>query len=157
MLLIINKVMKSASMFLKVISFVMVSVFTAAFSTVSAANVKGECLSAPGDTTETRIFCNPEVMPSFRGGQQKLMQFISDNLRWPEGCDDSCIQGRVVISFMIEKDGSITEPKVVKSLDPAFDKEALRVVEMMPKWNPAKVNGKVVRSSFRLPINFRLN
>ena len=148
--------MKRASMFLKVISFVMVSVFTAAFSKASAANVKGECLSAPGDTTETRIFCNPEVMPSFRGGQQKLMQFISDNLRWPEGCEDSCIQGRVVISFMIEKDGSITEPKVVRSLDPAFDKEALRVVEMMPKWNPYSINGERRRMKYTIPISFKM-
>ena len=144
-------------MFLKVIAFVMVSVLSSGLSKIQAAHVRGEWSFAPADTTETKIWCNhPEVMPSFPGGQQKLMQFISDNLRWPEGCEDSCIQGRVVISFMIEKDGSITEPKVVRSLDPAFDKEALRVVEMMPKWNPYSINGERRRMKYTIPISFKM-
>jgi protein TonB len=156
MLLIINKVMKSVSMFLKVFSFVVVLVLSGGLSKSQAAHVKGDWSSAPADTTETKIWCNPEVMPSFPGGTQKLMQFISDNLRWPEGCEDFCIQGKVVVSFIIEKDGRVTEPKVVRSLDPAFDKEALRIVNLMPKWNPYSINGERRRMKYTIPISFKV-
>ena len=94
-------------------------------------------------------------MPSFPGGTQALMDYLNENTRWP-GSPESCIQGRVVVSFVVEKDGSIGEPKVVKSLDPAFDAEALRVVSMMPKWIPGKFNGKATRVRYCIPIRFKL-
>ena len=71
------------------------------------------------------------TMPKYPGGTEKMFEFITDNLSWP-GDDDSCIQGRVVVSFIVEKDGSLTDVKVEKSLDPSFDKEAIRVVKSMP-------------------------
>lgn len=68
----------------------------------------------------------------------------------------TCAQGRVVVRFVIEKDGTVTNPKVVKSVDPVFDKEALRIVSIMPKWMPAKMNGKAIRTTYTVPVNFRL-
>ena len=96
-----------------------------------------------------------EVYPKFPGGPEKMFEFIADNLRWP-GDDDSCIQGRVVVSFIVEKDGSLTDVKVVRSLDPSFDKEAVRIVKSMPKWEPGMWNGKPARVNYSIPIRFRL-
>ena len=95
-----------------------------------------------------------EVYPKFPGGPEKMFEFIAYNLRWPD--DDACIQGRVVVSFIVEKDGSLTDVKVIKSLDPAFDKEAVRVVKSMPKWEPGMWRGKPARVKYCIPIKFRL-
>ena len=85
-----------------------------------------------------------------------MMDYLKENTRWP-GSPESCVQGRVVVSFVVEKDGSIGEPKVVKSLDPAFDAEALRVVSMMPKWIPGKFYGEATRMKYHVPIIFKLS
>ena len=95
-----------------------------------------------------------EVYPKFPGGPEKMFEFIAYNLRWPD--DDACIQGRVVVSFIVEKDGSLTDVKVIKSVDPAFDKEAIRVVKSMPKWEPGMWRGKLARVKYCIPIIFRL-
>ena len=95
------------------------------------------------------------TMPKYPGGTEKMFEFIADNLRWP-GDDDSCIQGRVVVSFIVEKDGSLTDVKVIKSLDPAFDKEAIRVVKSMPKWKPGMDNGEPIRVRYSVPVTFQL-
>ena len=94
------------------------------------------------------------TMPKYPGGTEKMFEFIADNLRWPD--DDACIQGRVVVSFIVEKDGSLTDVKVIKSVDPAFDKEAIRVVKSMPKWEPGMWRGKPARVHYCIPIKFRL-
>ena len=94
------------------------------------------------------------TMPKYPGGTEKMFEFIADNLRWPD--DDACIQGRVVVSFIVEKDGSLTDIKVEKSIDPLFDKEAVRVVKSMPKWEPGMWNGKPARVKYCIPIRFRL-
>jgi protein TonB len=96
-----------------------------------------------------------EYMPSFRGGTRGLNNFIAENLRWPEGEEESCIQGRVIIGFIVEKDGSLSDIKVVKSLHPSFDKEALRVVKAMPKWSPGRRKGECCRMKYNIPIIFR--
>ena len=100
-------------------------------------------------------FMTEPTMPKYPGGTEKMFEFIADNLRWP-GDDDSCIQGRVVVSFIVEKDGSLTDVKVIKSVDPAFDKEAVRVVKSMPKWEPGMWRGKPARVHYCIPIRFRL-
>ena len=100
-------------------------------------------------------FMTEPTMPKYPGGTEKMFEFITDNLRWP-GDDDSCIQGRVVVSFIVEKDGILTDVKVEKSLDPAFDKEAVRVVKSMPKWEPGTWRGKPARVHYCIPIKFRL-
>jgi protein TonB len=98
----------------------------------------------------------PEQMPSFRGGMQKLQEFINENIQYTEEMDQTCAQGRVIVQFFIEKDGTVTNPKVVRSIDPLFDKEALRIVSIMPKWSPAKMYGNVIRSTFTVPVYFRV-
>lgn len=97
-----------------------------------------------------------EQMPSFPGGDRKLMEYLSENIRYPEECEEICVQGRVIVSFIVEKDGSISNVKVAKSLDPLLDKEAVRVVSGMPKWIPGRQNGVAVRVRYIIPVTFRL-
>ena len=107
------------------------------------------------DTQKCIIFCDYEQQPSFPGGMSALLDYLKENIHWPLGHEEDCIQGRVVVSFMVEKDGSITNAKVERSLDPAFDAEALRVVASMPKWRPGKYNGEATRTKYCIPITFR--
>ena len=100
--------------------------------------------------------CGVEQMPSFPGGQKALFEYLTANVRYPDDCEDTCVQGRVIVSFMVERDGCITEPKVVKSVYPSLDAEALRVVNGMPKWSPGKLNGERIRTKYMIPITFRL-
>ncbi len=97
-----------------------------------------------------------EQKPVFPGGQKALMEFLKSNLVYPKAARDSSIQGRVIIKFTVEKDGSITDVEVVRGVHPALDEEAVRVVSMMPKWQPAMRKGDPIRSKFSLPIYFRL-
>lgn len=94
-----------------------------------------------------------EQMPSFPGGQEALMTYINNNIKYP---DEVCGQGRVIVSFVVEKDGSITNATIRRSVDPAFDREALRVISSMPKWIPGKNNGRNVRVRFNVPVQFKL-
>ena len=94
-------------------------------------------------------------MPSFPGGYEALLDYLSANVRYPEDCEETCVQGRVVVSFVVERDGSITKAKVAKSVYPSFDEEALRVVNAMPKWLPGKQSGKTVRTRMVIPISFK--
>lgn len=95
-------------------------------------------------------------MPEFPGGTEKLFEFLKENIHYPEIAEENGVQGRVVVTFVVEVDGSISETKVVKSVDSSLDEEAIRVVKLLPKWNPAMLNGKPVRSKYTLPITFRL-
>ena len=119
----------------------------------------GEVVVEPQPLTEEKaeIFGDvAEQMPSFPGGQSKLIEFLAENTRYPEECKETCIQGRVVVTFLVERDGSISHIKVVKSLDPLLDEEAVRVVSSMPKWNPGMQNGMRVGVKYTIPVTFRL-
>ena len=105
---------------------------------------------------ETKIFEVVEQMPSFPGGDAALMQFLSKNIKYPVVAEENGIQGRVIATFVVERDGSITDVKVVKSVDPSLDKEAVRVLKSMPKWIPGKQNGSAVRVKYTVPVTFRL-
>ena len=94
---------------------------------------------------------NYEQQASFPGGQEALLAFLDQNVRYPDGYD-GCGQGRVVVSFSIDTDGSIVDPKVIRSVDKELDAEALRVVSLMSKWIPAKEKGKNKRTEYVLPI-----
>ena len=98
-----------------------------------------------------KIFEDYEQAPHFRGGNIALLEFLDQNVRYPEGYE-GCAQGRVVVSFTIDIDGSIVEPKIIRSLAKELDAEALRVVSLMPKWIPAKEKGKNKRTEYVLPI-----
>jgi len=100
------------------------------------------------------VFNIPDTMPQFEGGEQELMKFISSNLKYPATND--CIQGRVILKFIIREDGNISDIQVIRSLEKNFDKEAVRVIESMPKWIPAKHSGKEVACYYVIPIYFRL-
>ena len=102
------------------------------------------------------LFGIVEQMPMFPGGDKKLMEYLMENIRYPEALAETCVQGRVICTFVVEKDGSISDAKVVKSLDPLLDAEAVRVLSSMPKWIPGKQNGVAVRTKYTVPVAFRL-
>ena len=102
------------------------------------------------------VFDVVEVMPQFPGGQIAMMKYIMENMKYPEQAMKEGIQGRVTVRFIVEKDGSISDVKPVLSVHPLLNKEAVRVVESMPKWTPGKNNGKPVRVRFNLPVMFKL-
>ncbi len=103
-----------------------------------------------------KVFDVVEQMPSFPGGDAALMSFLSKNIRYPAVAEENGIQGRVIVRFVVEKDGSIGETQVARSVDPSLDREAVRVVKSMPRWVPGKQNGSAVRVWFTLPVQFRL-
>lgn len=98
-----------------------------------------------------------EDMPEFPGGTVALMDYLRKNIKYPSICRENNIQGKVLIQFIVDKDGSITSPEVVRTVNPYLDKEALRVISGMPKWKPGSQRGKNVRVRFTVPVNFKLN
>jgi len=98
---------------------------------------------------ETKTINNP-------GGQNGLMMFLNHNVKYPSIAEENGIQGRVICKFVVERDGSITEVKVAKSVDPSLDKEAVRVLKSMPKWIPGMQDGKPVRVQYTVPVTFKL-
>ncbi len=105
---------------------------------------------------EEQIFTAVEQQAEFPGGTSALMKWLSNNIRYPESAQQNDIQGRVIVKFVVEKDGSIGAVTILKGVDRDLDREAIRVVKKMPKWQPGKNNGVAVRSYFNLPVNFRL-
>ena len=106
---------------------------------------------------EEQIFQVVEDDPQFPGGIQELMKYLQKNIKYPSICQEQGIQGRVIVQFVVEKDGSIADVQVIKAVNPYLDKEAVRVVSTMPKWSPGKQRGKPVRVRFTLPVTFRLS
>ena len=96
-----------------------------------------------------------EEMPAFPGGSKKLLEYLMENIHYPDE-PEVCAQGRVVVSFIVEKDGSISDVKTVKGIHPSFDEEAVRVVKSMPKWKPGMCNGEPTRVKYTVPITFQL-
>ena len=105
---------------------------------------------------ETKIFTVVEQMPSFPGGEAALMQYLSKNIKYPPFAEENNIQGRVICTFVVERDGSVSDIRIARSVDPSLDKEAIRVVSGMPKWIPGRQNGQSVRVKYTLPVTFRL-
>ena len=106
---------------------------------------------------DNKIYEAPEVMPEYPGGMQAMMNFIGENVKYPDDAIEKNISGKAYVTFVVEKDGSVSEAKIMKGVCESIDKEALRVVKAMPKWTPGKMNGKNVRVSYTLPITFKLN
>ena len=105
---------------------------------------------------DTAVMRTVEQIPEFPGGIVQFMKWLTRNLRYPPQAQQQKIQGKVVVSFIVNKDGSISSPTVVKSVDPMLDNEAMRVVRMMPRWKPGMEKGKPCRTMFAIPINFVL-
>ena len=110
----------------------------------------------PPKEEETKVFDVVEVMPTFPGGQGALFEWLSKNMKYPVVAEENGVQGRVIVTFVVERNGSITDVQVAKSVDPSLDKEAVRVVKAMPHWIPGKQNGSAVRVKFTVPVTFRL-
>ena len=108
------------------------------------------------EVADDHIFEYLEEMPEFPGGQAALMKWLSKNINYPAIAAENNIQGRVMISFVVEPDGSVSNVKVVRGVDPNLDREAARVVSKMPKWKPGMQTGKPVRARYTLPVQFRL-
>ena len=105
---------------------------------------------------ETKIFTVVEQMPMFPGGDAALMGYLRDNIHYPTVAAENGVQGRVVVGFVVERDGSITDVNILRSVDPSLDREAMRVVKSMPRWTPGKQNGSAVRVKYQVPVTFRL-
>mgnify|MGYP004559237289 CR=1 FL=1 len=135
-----------------------------AFNVQGNDEVGGEVLKAKDDikapeppkVEEEKVFDVVEQMPSFPGGNTALMKFLNENIHYPVVAQENGVQGRVVVSFVVERDGHITDVQIARSVDPSLDKEAQRVVKSMPKWIPGKQNGSAVRVKFNVPVSFRL-
>lgn len=105
---------------------------------------------------ETKIFTVVEQMPMYPGGDAALMGYLRDNIHYPTVAAENGVQGRVVVGFVVERDGSITDVNILRGVDPSLDREAMRVVKSMPRWNPGKQNGSAVRVKYQVPVSFRL-
>lgn len=102
------------------------------------------------------VFEVVDNMPSFPGGQGAMFEYISRNIKYPEIAVANGVQGCVIVTFIVKKDGSLSYVRIVKSVDPALDKEALRLIKSMPKWSPGIKKGKYVNVKFTVPVTFRL-
>jgi protein TonB len=105
---------------------------------------------------EVTIFEVVENMPEFPGGMAALMQFLSKNIKYPTIAQENGTQGKVSVQFVVNRDGTVVDPVIVRSVDPYLDKEALRVISQMPKWKPGMQRGKAVRVKYTVPVSFRL-
>jgi len=108
------------------------------------------------EIAEEPILIFAEEMPAFPGGEKSLLSFLSKNTKYPAIATETGVTGKVIVNFIVNKDGSISDAKVIRSVDPSLDKEALRVVNSMPMWKPGKQSGQFVRVSYSVPINFVL-
>ncbi|MBQ8442910.1 MAG: M56 family metallopeptidase, partial [Bacteroides sp.] len=108
------------------------------------------------DSSENVVFQVVEEMPEFPGGMAECMKFLNKNIKYPTISQENGVQGRVIVQFVVTKDGDIAEPKVVRGVDPYLDAEALRVISMMPKWKPGKQRGEAVNVKYTVPVMFRL-
>ena len=105
---------------------------------------------------EEQIFQVVEEMPEFPGGMAECLKFLAKNIKYPTIAQENGVQGRVIVQFVVNSDGTIVDPVVMRSVDPYLDKEALRVIKMMPKWKPGKQRGKAVRVKYTVPVTFKL-
>lgn len=156
---------------------IMVALLLTASLTVNAQDSE-----KTGDVANTEVFDVVEQMPEFKGGEYQvtinryidgkmvtetvtktcgpgmsgLMQYLATSVRYPVVAEENGVQGRVVCTFVVERDGSISNVKVAKSVDPSLDKEAVRVIKTMPRWTPGKQKGEAVRVKYTVPVTFRL-
>lgn len=119
--------------------------------------VRSETLYKPQPVNRNSVYDVVEQMPSFPGGISGLKTYLNQNTRYPAVAQENCVQGRVVVSFVVEKDGHISDVTVLRSVDPSLDKEAVRVIRNMPRWTPGKQGGEPVKVRYNVPVSFRLN
>ena len=108
------------------------------------------------DSDMVDVYMFVEQMPAFPGGEEKLIEFVSKNVEYPQEAKEEGVQGRVFVGFVVEKDGSVGDVKLLRGIGHGCDEEAVRVVKMLPKWKPGMHNGEIVRVSYQIPIYFKL-
>lgn len=121
-------------------------VFFMAFVSVNAYSQSKE--------QDDAVYSMVSEQPSFPGGMQEMMKFISENRKYPAEAKAKDIHGKVIVAFVVERDGSLSDVKIRRGIGYGCDEEAIRVIKSMPKWTPGKQNGKAVRVSFMLPVTF---
>jgi periplasmic protein TonB len=109
-----------------------------------------------GDPDEGKVFTIVEEMPAFPGGEGKMLEYIAKNIKYPPVARENGIQGRVYVTFVVDKEGKIKEAKILRGIGGGCDEEALRVVKAMPEWKPGRQNGRSVQVQYNLPVNFVL-
>ncbi len=120
------------------------------------------CLSTVGaqktvvSKKNQKVFDVVEQMPEYPGGMQAMFKYMADNMKYPADAEKQKVEGRVLVQFIVETDGSVSNTEVLTRVFPSLDAEAVRVINKMPKWIPGKQNGKVVRVKYVIPVNFRL-
>ena len=105
---------------------------------------------------EDEVYHVVDDMPEFPGGMDKLLQFINDNMQYPTKAQTEGIQGKVIVQFIIDEDGYIIEPNIVRSVESSLDNEALRLIKMLPKWKPGTLKGKAIKVKYTVPVAFKL-
>ncbi len=123
-------------------------------NTETAQTLESETIEDKEENDE--VYQVVDQMPEFPGGMEALEAFIKDNIHYPDSAKNNNMQGRVLVSFVVNKDGSIADPVVIRSADHIFDNEAITVIRSMPNWIPGKMNGETVRVQFTVPVTFRL-
>ena len=123
---------------------------------LAKAEAKASDVTAPADTTKNVVYDVTETMPQFPGGQGVMMKYLAANIKYPASAVKAKKQGRVIVAFVIQKDGSVTNARIVKSVDPELDAEALRIVKAMPNWTPGTQDGKPVNVNYTIPVVFSL-
>ena len=153
---------------MKAIKYLMMGAVIAGATIITHAQTEngGTVLIAKGTITQSeppkrveeknKVFDIVEQMPSFPGGPAQLMKWLAEHVQYPTVAQENSVQGRVIIAFVVERDGSITDVNVVRSVDPSLDKEAVRVVSNMPKWIPGKQDGAPVRVKYNMSLTIRL-
>ena len=140
-----------------VVSALILLIIVIAPASANAQDKRGKTTQTrKNTTTDDKIYEVCEQMPIFEGGDAALMKYLTDSVKYPELAKKHGVQGRVVIGFIVEKDGSLTDVKVLRHVDIALDAEALRVVKGMPKWIPGCQDEQLVRVRYNVPVSFRL-
>ena len=129
-------------------------------NTTIRANVQKKVVKTTKTTKKAdvsnKVYEVVEQMPTFPGGDAALMKYLAENIKYPVSAQKAKEQGRVVVQFIVEKDGAVTGVKTVRSVTPVLDAEAVRVIKAMPKWTPGRQGGQPVRVNYNVPVSFRL-
>jgi len=149
-LLVINNIDAMA----RIVTEQLPAVITTSMHTENSATK--EAVDLPIFQDDDKVYKEVDIMPQFPGGDSELLKFLSKSIQYPAVAFDNKVEGRVVASYIVEKDGSCTNYEIVKSLEPSLDKEALRILKTMPKWTPGKNDGKTVRVKYTVPVTFRI-
>ena len=126
------------------------------FTGHSNYQLKDTLLAPEEEIVEQPIYNVIDQMPEFPGGIDKLLQFINDNMKYPTKAQTEGIQGRVAVQFIVDENGYIIEPNIVRSVESSLDNEALRLIKMLPQWKPGTLKGKAVKVKYTVPVAFKL-